>query len=149
MTNTATVRPYTDTDHHDLLKAFDLNTPEYFDPKERVDFENFLANTNPTFFTAILDNEAVGCMGYKIDGRVGKITWAFIHPHYQGSGIGTALYRKCLTGMKEAGCDELMVRTSQKAYGFFERLGFKTTYSEADFWGEGLDLVSMEIKPLV
>jgi ribosomal protein S18 acetylase RimI-like enzyme len=39
---------------------------------------------------------------------------------------------------------KLVVRTSQLAYKFFERLGYHLIRTEKDYWGKGLDLYLME-----
>lgn len=147
MTNIVTVRPYVPDDKADLITCFELNTPKYFDPKEKADFIRFLDHEREFFYTALVNDSPVGCMGYKLDTRAkeAKITWAFIHPAYHGHGMGKILGKKCLGEIKAQGYSKIMVRTSQLAYRFFEKFGFETIKIEKDFWGKGLDLYLMKV----
>lgn len=142
--------PYAHKHYHDLIEAFDLNTPTYFDPKEKVDFENFL-NQKPThYYVAEISGSAVGCCGYNIDydNLTGQISWVLFHPSYQGKGVGKKLVNFCLDKLDESKkLEKYVVRTSQLAFKFFSKFGFKTEFIDENYWGEGLDLYYMSLIP--
>ncbi|QSE97042.1 GNAT family N-acetyltransferase [Fulvivirga lutea] len=146
MTNTkSNIRPYKSEDFDQLISIFKLNTPTYFDPKEVVDFENYLIQEPDNHYVIESDGEVKGCCGYKIDDRnSGHITWIFFHPDTQGKGMGQKIVNFCLDKIAEqANVHSVVVRTSQLAHKFFEKFDFKLEYIKNDFWGKGLDLYYM------
>ena len=151
MTNTEiNIAPYHQKHFDDLIEAFDLNTPKYFDPKEKVDFENFL-NQNPSYYyVAEINGKAVGCCGYNFDNDnlTGQISWVLFHPDHQGKGVGKKLVNFCLDKLGESKkLEKYVVRTSQLAFQFFAKFGFKTEFTDENYWGEGLDLYYMSLVP--
>ncbi len=40
---------------------------------------------------------------------------------------------------------KISVKTSQLAFGFFEKFGYRTIRVEQNYWGLGLDLYEMEL----
>ena len=141
------IRPYTKSDKTRLIEIFNLNTPKYFDPKEVNDFEENLQEHSNTYLTIEQDNKIVGGIGYyvKEEDKSGRITWIFFDPNYARNGLGKMAAEHCLTILKSnPNVEKLVVTTSQLAYGFFEKFGYKVVKTEKDYWGQGLDLYLME-----
>jgi ribosomal protein S18 acetylase RimI-like enzyme len=141
------LRPYNVEDKAQLIDIFKCNTPQYFDPKEVQDFEDYLEKYLETYQTVLYDGKIVGGIGYyfKEGDNSGRITWIFFHPNYAGLGLGKQSVEYCIPILKaNPKVQKLVVSTSQWAFGFFEKFGYKLIYTEKDHWGEGLDLYLME-----
>lgn len=141
------IRPYQSTDKPYLLAIFRRNTPKYFDKSEEKDFEKYLAQKGNSYLTIELDNKIVGGTGYDVNeqGKSGSIVWIFFDPDYYGKGLGRETVECCHTILnKEDGIEKFTVRTSQFAFGFFEKIGYTITRIEKNYWAEGFDLYEME-----
>jgi ribosomal protein S18 acetylase RimI-like enzyme len=141
------IRAYKKTDKEKLLEVFKLNAPQYFDPKEVQDFDDYLENYPETYFTIEHNGEVVGGTGYyfKEEDNSGRITWIFFHPESAGMGFGRQSVEYCLNIFKQdKRIKKSVVTTSQLAFHFFEKFGYQLIYTEKDHWGEGLDLYLME-----
>lgn len=145
------LRPYQLEDKEELLNIFRLNIPQYFAPSELRDFDSYLDEYADTYFSVLQDGRIVGGVGYvnNTEKERGEITWIFFHPEVTGRGLGTMAVSRCLDILGNLpGVEKFGVRTSQLAYEFFGKLGFRIIYSEKDYWGAGLDLVEMEMDKL-
>jgi ribosomal protein S18 acetylase RimI-like enzyme len=142
------IKKYCPENRAELIKIFKLNTPTYFNPKERIDFEKYLDSYGDTYLTIYHENKIAGGTGFQItdNGVVGRITWIFLHPNCTGLGLGKQSVEYCLEILKStSGVKKLVVTTSQLAFKFFEKFGYQLVYTEKDYWGKGLDLYTMEI----
>jgi len=142
-----TIRPYTVADKEDLFKIFRLNTPEYFDPKEEKEFAEYIEHRSDTYLVIEHHELIVGGVGYEFrdSDRSGRINWIFIHPQYSGLGLGRQAVEHCLKILRaNPAVEVLIVRTSQWAYQFFEKCGYKLMDTTKDYWAPGLDLYLME-----
>jgi len=142
------IRKYNQKDRPELIEIFKLNTPKYFDSNEVKDFEEYLDQNADTYLTIEIENRIAGGTGYQITDNytIGRITWIFFHPDFSGLGLGRQSVEYCLNIFKtNPSIKKLVVTTSQLAYKFFEKFGYKLTYTEKDYWGKGLDLYTMEI----
>ncbi len=141
------IRPYQTGDFQDVIKLFLLNTPEYFAAEERTDLEAYLEKDAQHFFVFEKGKNVVGAGGYNILEEECRISWYFIHPDFHGHGIGKALVEHSLKEIKrEEPLKRVMVRTSQHAWRFFEKMGFELQKKEKDYWAPGFDLYQMELK---
>jgi len=141
------IRPYQSSDKDQLLQIFQLNIPKYFDPAEIADFREYLETQSDTYLTILQEDTIVGGTGYYIkeDDRSGRITWIFFHPDYTRLGLGRKAVEYCIQQLSsDEKVQKLVVTTSQLAYQFFEKFGFKLLQTEKDHWGPGLDLYLME-----
>ena len=146
-----TIRAYHTADRPQLLQLLALNTPAYFAPEEAIDFENYLSNDVQHYFVAEIDGAIAGSGGYNLFPENGeaRISWDIIHPDFQGKGIGKALTLFRIDAIKKSGVDySIIVRTSQLAFGFYEKLGFVLEKVEKDYWAEGFDLYLMRYHPI-
>jgi ribosomal protein S18 acetylase RimI-like enzyme len=142
------IRKYNQIDRPELIEIFKLNTPHYFNPNEVKDFEEYLVQNGDTYLTIEIDHKIAGGTGYQItdNNTIGRITWIFFHPDFSGLGLGRQSVEYCLNIFKaNPSIKKLVVTTSQLAYKFFEKFGYKLTSTEKDYWGKGLDLYTMEI----
>ena len=125
-----------------------MNIPEYFHPSEEADFVHYLKHEVEDYFVYKHDEDIVGCGGlnYRRPDE-GIISWDIIHPEYHGRGIGRELVEhrlKFLKSKKEI--DKVSVRTSQHAYKFYEKFGFKLNHIQPDGWAPGFDIYEMDTK---
>lgn len=130
-----------------LVEIFKLNVPKYFDKKEIKDFERYLGQNGGTYFTITQNHQIVGGIGYYVNEQdnFGRITWIFFDPEYAGNGLGKKAVNYCHEILKnDKRVEKFVVTTSQHAFRFFERFGYKMVKIEKDYWGKGLDLYEME-----
>jgi len=151
------IRRYVENDMADVLRLFLLNTPKFFAPSEERPFMDYLDGHAENYYVVEESNEIIGAGGlnYGFDnGTTSKISWDMIHPEAQGKGVGLRLIKfRIKKSRKESHVDEIVVRTSQLAYGFYKKCGFRLERIEEDYWAKGyhlyhmaMDLSSMENK---
>lgn len=141
-----TIRPYTPSDKPQLVNIVKLHVPVYFAASEVEDLEEYLEHRREKYFVAEIDGKIVGAGGINLadNGKTGKISWDYVAPSFQGKGIGKALLRYRVELLQEMGTiEKITVRTSQFAYRFYEKNGFKLTSREKDYWSPGFDLYDM------
>jgi ribosomal protein S18 acetylase RimI-like enzyme len=141
------IRPYQISDKEKLIEILHLNVPEYFDPKEVNDFIAYLEVKGGTYLVIELEKEIIGGLGYEIRevDRTGRINWIFLHPDYSRLGYGKEAVYYCLNILNSDPLVEtLIVRTSQLAYQFFEKLGYQLIQTEKNYWAPAFDLYLMK-----
>lgn len=142
------IRPYQPADLDSLLVIFRKNVPHAFGENEVGEYADFMRTNTSPYFVAEHDGQVLGACGHYIkpDSQTGSIYWVFSDPDSKGSGIGGALLRYNLDALRQhPGVRLIECRTSQAAYGFFEKFGFQLQYIEPDFWAPGLDLYFMTL----
>lgn len=142
------IRPFKTTDNELLIGIFNHNTPKYFAQHELNEFLSYLQTPHAsTYFVVEENGRIIGGAGYEIrkSDASGRINWIFLHPEFQNSGIGKEVVKQIILLLKsDRSINKLIIRTSQFAYVFFEKLGYKTILIEKDHWAPGLDLYLME-----
>lgn len=155
------IRIYTEKDKNQLIKLIQLNIPTYFDSSEEEEFVEYLETKKEDYFV-IEDkttNQIIGCGGINYffddiaifgkDSKNGKnlarISWDIIHPNFQGQGIGKRLLLHRINHIQSQGIKCIVVRTSQLAYKFYQKVGFELEKTEKDFWAKGFDLYQMKM----
>ncbi len=147
----ATIREYRKNDKLAVLNLLALNTPTYFAPEERADFEHYLDHEREHYLVLEMDGKIVGCGGinFTADGATGKISWDILHPAYQGKSLGTQLLQHRIDQLKATETiKKITVRTSQVAYQFYEKGGFELVEVVPGYWAKGFDLYRMEYRRL-
>lgn len=143
------IRHYQLEDKSFLLDLIDLNTPKYFAVAEKSDFEHYLENERELYYVISFEEKIIGCGGinFEEEKSIGIISWDIIHPDFHGKGFGKQLldYRLAELNSKKS-VKKIIVRTSQLTYQFYEKAGFKIVEIIPNYWAEGFDLYSMEIK---
>lgn len=129
-----------------ILELFHLNSPKYFAPYEEKDLLHYLEQEREDYFVIEVDSEIVGCGGinYSEDKKIAKISWDIMHPDFHGKGLGSELLRFRLEKIKgNKTVEQIIVRTSQLAFRFYEKNGFKLVEIQENYWAEGFDLYLM------
>lgn len=143
------IRHYTPSDKPQLIDLIKLNTPQYFDESEESEFRTYLDSEVDDYFVVEEHNKIVGSGGINYFFAIGeaRLVWDMIHPDYQGIGIGKSLtIHRIDIIKKQTAARTIVVRTTQLAYQFYEKVGFELTNTEKDFWAKGFDLYYMVIE---
>jgi [ribosomal protein S18]-alanine N-acetyltransferase len=142
------IRPYTKADRDLLIYLLDLNTPAYFAATEKRDFTHYLDKEIEEYFVIESSGQVIGCGGinYADNLSTGIISWDMLHPEARGKGAGSLLlkHRLDLLFSKDR-VQKVIVRTSQHAWGFYEKNGFILQRRVKDHWAPGFDLYFMEL----
>ena len=142
-----TIRLYTPSDYSQIIELFRLNTPGYFSPDEEESLIEYLNNHIQYHYVAEIEGMIIGCGGYTVskDGSTAHIAWDIVHPDSHGKGIGGNLTSLRIEEIKKIeSVQTLVVRTSQMAYKFYEKFGFKLKEVTKNYWAPGFDLYYME-----
>ena len=140
------VRPYETADRTDCLRAFDSNTPDYFLPQERIQFEQFLDRLPGPYFVIVDNDDVVACGGIATGRVAGQadVCWTIVHRDHQGHGVGSFLITACVAELLALEpLQSARLETSQHTRAFFERSGFKAVAVVPNGLGPGLDRVEM------
>lgn len=141
------IRPYIKSDKKVLLNILKLNTPKFFSPKEEKDFIYYLDNKIEYYYVIEFNNQVVGGGGINFtdDKLTGKISWDLINPEFQGKSLGSKLLNYRMEKLKEFNnVQQIIVRTSQVVYKFYEKLGFTLFEVVEDYWAKGFHLYNMK-----
>ena len=147
MKDLITIREYEINDQDAVINLIKLNTPKYFASKEETDLLNYLETKRELYFVLLFENKIVGCGGINFSDNytTGRISWDIIHPDYHGRSFGTRLLKYRMEKLKSIeSIKKITVRTSQIAYKFYEKQGFRLLEIIKDYWAEGFDLYNME-----
>lgn len=143
------IRDYTDKDKLKVIELLRQNTPEYFDPSEESALEHYLNHEIEDYFVFEHHSEVLGAGGinYFPKEKIAKISWDIISPTSQGKDIGTKLTEYRIHHLRNnPKIESIIVRTSQLAYRFYEKMGFELEHIEKDFWAKDFDLYQMKMK---
>jgi [ribosomal protein S18]-alanine N-acetyltransferase len=140
------IRTFTSSDLRSILAIFDRLSPEFFHPNEKVDLERYLGFEIEDYFVweengIIL---ASGGINYFPEIKEARISWDLVCPEYQRKGLGMKLMIYRLNQIqRKGGFQNVVVRTSQMAWRFYEKNGFILKEVQNDFWATGYDLYQM------
>ena len=140
------IRPFRPEDEAQVIELIRLNTPEYFHASEEQELVEYLQNEREDYFVVEIEHKVVGAGGinYFPEEKAARISWDLIHPDYQGQGIGRALTRHRLAYLSgNSQVKEIVVRTSQLAYHFYQKMGFRLASTEENYWAPGYHLYLM------
>jgi GNAT superfamily N-acetyltransferase len=141
-------RPYQPADKAACLAIFDGNTPDFFAPHERTDFDEFLREPGGLYF--VVENESdtiVACGGvwHYSDEQI-ALTWGMVSRTHHRHGIGRWLLLKRLQYICTlSGTLTVVIDTSQFSAPFFEKFDFHTTQITRDGFAPGLDKIAMQL----
>ena len=141
---------YKPANKEELIAIMNLNVPTYFDESEIKDFLNYLDNEIEDYFVVKDKNDlVVGCGGinFEDEGATAIISWDMIHPAHHKMGYGRKLLEHRLQLIRDANkYKQVVVRTSQHTFEFYQKFGFELTDIKANYWAPGIDLYYMQIK---
>jgi predicted GNAT family N-acyltransferase len=132
------------------LDIFDGNTPRFFLPVEREDFEIFLLNYAVAWnYLVIEDNGSiVACGGHDCDSdaKSASFCWGMVAKNLHGTGLGKMLTvaRLSAAGAMPA-VEKIRLDTSQHTQSFYVQFGFFPERIIRDGYGPGLDRWEMAL----
>jgi N-acetylglutamate synthase-like GNAT family acetyltransferase len=122
------LRPYSPADRDLCLSVFDSNTPRFFDPGARPEFEAFLDRQTCSYFVMEHDGAIVGCGGYAIekDKALARLVWGMVRSDSQKLGLGRYLLLFRLREITKAGgIQTVHLDAPQHSAQFYKKQGFK------------------------
>jgi ribosomal protein S18 acetylase RimI-like enzyme len=139
------IRSYKVRDRDACLLILDGNTPQFFIPKDRADFANFLDALPGPYYVVEQAGAVVACGGWAMDDEhIAALTWGMVHRGFHRQGIGRLLLHHRLNAIQHDGRARMVrIRTIQLVQGFFQREGFEVVDVVPNGFGEGLDRVTM------
>jgi N-acetylglutamate synthase-like GNAT family acetyltransferase len=142
------IREYRKEDKKELVEILRLNTPQYFDETEEQDFIDYLDNELEDYFVVEEKGQVIGSGGvnYFPESNSARISWDMIHPDFHGKGLGKLLTLHRISHLRKTpNLKQIIVRTTQLTYKFYEKMGFELEKTEKDYWAKGFDLYQMKI----
>jgi len=144
------IRHYRASDKKHLIKLLELNSPSCFHPSEKADFSQYLDNETEQYYVYLNEQEILGCGGINFgfdQGRTARLSWDMVHPSFQGKHIGSQLVNHRISHLKtNTAIEYVVVRTTQMAYKFYLKFGFKLENIEKNYWETGFDLYYLVLK---
>ena len=141
---------YHPQDEQSLLEIFRANVPSAFSANEEFDLQRYLSEERDLYY--VLQQPSGKIMGagginrFIDDDKSARLSWDLLHPDYQGKGFGALLVQHRLEELqKDSRIMKVMVRTSQMAAPFYQKMGFTPLSRHKDFWDKGYDMHLMEI----
>ncbi len=138
-------------DREACLKLFDSNAPQFFAPHERAEFEQYLSDPeergpNAAYLVLRVAGTIVACGGYSVADGTAGLAWGLVGRDRHNEGFGTALLLERLRRIAHLpNAHEVVLDTTQRSRGFFERFGFEAVQVTPDGYGAGLDRVDMRL----
>jgi ribosomal-protein-alanine N-acetyltransferase len=142
------IRPYSPLDKSDVIELVRENTPRYFAEGEVEDLGNYLDKEREDYFVLEKDGRIIasGGVNYFLEEKMAKISWGVVSPNFHGRNVGTELVNYRLDLLRNTpGVEDVVVRTTQLVYKFYEKMGFTLVNVERDFWANGFDLYEMKM----
>ena len=145
------IKKYLKSDRLGCINAFKSNVPAYFTNDEIQEFEAFLTriesvNDKTTFYVIYYKNQTIGCGGFgdKDNNGIISLAWGLIHKDFHKMGYGEKLLNYRIEQIKLLKPKfPVIIDTTQYAYGFFEKYGFKVTKITNDYYEIGMHRYDM------
>ncbi|MFY7811309.1 MAG: GNAT family N-acetyltransferase [Flavobacterium sp.] len=145
------IREFEVNDSKKIVDLFRLNVPKFFAKEEEKDLIQYLENEIELYYVLLYDGKIVGSGGINFENemKTGIISWDIIHFDFQGKKLGSQLLKHRIEKLKTIeSIQEIVVRTSQFTYLFYDKQGFEISEIIKDYWAKGFDLYSMKYKNL-
>jgi N-acetylglutamate synthase-like GNAT family acetyltransferase len=131
------VRKYAPTDRDACLVLFDSNTPDFFLPHERADFEAWLDGNPENYVVLEHEGAVVACGGYALPSAGStdaRLTWGIVGRTWQRQGLGRFLlmYRMREIGKTAGTIQTVSLETTPQSAPFFASQGFHTVHVTKD-----------------
>ncbi|MBD2357307.1 GNAT family N-acetyltransferase [Tolypothrix sp. FACHB-123] len=142
------LRPAQPTDARDLsaihIAAIKALPATYYSQKELLAWRNYRDRPDDAnlfkiiqadnFRVAVVDDVVTGFASYIAD----ELIALYVHPKYQGRGIGRILVQHFCEQAMEQGIDRVMTTASLYAEGFYSRLGFSLIARASHYLSKGI-----------
>ncbi|MEM6484891.1 MAG: GNAT family N-acetyltransferase [Pseudomonadota bacterium] len=139
-------RRYLRSDRSACLRIFDNNTPEFFAPNEREDFQVFLDTMPPEYEVCEVARQVIGSYGvFQEHAGDTHLHWILLDPSAQGHGIGSMIMERACTTARNQGAEELLITASHRSAPFFARFDAKEEKVTPDGWGKDMHRVDMRL----
>ncbi|MBE8965949.1 GNAT family N-acetyltransferase [Nostocales cyanobacterium LEGE 12452] len=103
--------------------------------RDKPDGSNILKNMKAeSFWVAVEGDVVIGFASFIVDELIGL----YVHPKYQGKGIGRALVQHFCDKATEQGIDKVITTASLYAEGFYLRLGFTAIQKAPHYLRNGI-----------
>ncbi len=135
------IREYDISDQRAVISLMRQNTPKYFAAEEEMDLKKYLESEIELYYVVILEDQIVGAGGINFDDNktIGVISWDIFHPEYQGQSLGKQLVKYRIDKLQTLNSmEEIIVRTSQITYKFYEKQGFEVIEIFKNYWQKDL-----------
>lgn len=142
------ILPYTPALKEKVLNVFRANVPEHFAQEEITQLNEYLDKWAEDFFVVIEAERIIGAGGinYNKEADHAVLSWAAISPAYQRKGFGSQLTQQRIQYVRQhTAYPKIIVRTSQTAFRFYQKMGFTLQYTKKDYWAPGFDLYFMDM----
>jgi len=143
-------RPYTPDDRDACLALFAANTPHWFAPHEREQYESFLDDVPGSYFLMLEDYGTIaGAGGIEIESTrsVAWLTWGMVDSTRHGQGLGKTLLEYRLEQLRaNLNVSRVCIDSSQLTAPFYEKYGFTTQRVIPDGYAKGLHRHEMELR---
>lgn len=140
------IRKFKVEDKDNLVQILKNNVPKYFAETEIDDYEIYINEKIQDYYVAILNDNiiAAGGINYDRDRQLANISWDIVDIPYQKQGIGALLMKHRLEVIdNKKNIKSIIVRTSQHAFEFYQKQGFKLLERHKDYWAKGFDMYKM------
>lgn len=141
-------RPFSSADTESCLAIFDANSPAYFAPDERADYESFLETSPDGYEVCEVAGRIVAAFGLMSDDPDGeRLNWIMLDPDSKGVGLGSKIMNRVISLGRASQSPLIRIAASHKSAPFFAKFGAVARVRTQDGWGPGMDRVDMELLP--
>lgn len=142
------VRHWRAADREACLALFDSNTPDTFQPHERVQFEQWLESAPANYFVMEHEGTTVACGGYALSASApgeARLIWGIVGRQWQRMGLGRFLLMYRLREISKSGeqITTVSLGTNQRAVPFFLSQGFRVVHVTTSGHSPAVDKVEM------
>ena len=139
--------PFVRSQREACLALFDQNSPDYFAPNERADYEGFLDGRPDGYRVGEIDGRVVAAFGLMTTAVAGRcrLSWIMVAKEAQGSGVGRLIMTDVLRDAVGCGAHAVDIAASHKSASFFARFGALERSRTDDGWGPGMHRIDMEL----
>ncbi|MCW8879053.1 MAG: GNAT family N-acetyltransferase [Kangiellaceae bacterium] len=130
----------------ECIELFKSNLNGYFSPEEVKDYAQFLDSSEEieNYYVGFLDGEVVAAGGWDRQNKGYFLRWGIIDNSRHKLGLGTQLLEFRIGKIEILyGKVDILIKTSGKAHGFFEKFGFETCQIIPDGIFSGIDEYQM------
>ena len=122
------IREFNPDDQEACLAIYRSNEPDFLDPAEFGEFEEFLAHGTSYLLVIEKDDKVIACAGLELvgDTNTAKLRHGMVHRDFHRQGIGSTLLaaRLSLLEPEDEKAVPVFIRAKPQAAGFYGHFGF-------------------------